>query len=131
MFSQHEKAYFRNSRASSGVEMMFFSEKVCTYDGLSKYGISTDSKGINRLKGPGVFEEPGAAHMGGRLPFQLSEMCESYRESDESQIYQAWLKGGNEGIQDFICLNSDFKGEDGDLDLNICGPPPTLSKEEL
>ena len=56
-----------------------FSEKVCTYDGVgSNYGISEEG-GVKRLKGPGVYEAPGAAQMGGRLPFRLAEMCETYR----------------------------------------------------
>ena len=57
----------------------FFSDKVCTFKGLGNYGITADT-GVNRLKGPGVYEAPGAAHMGGRLPFRLAEMCESYRK---------------------------------------------------
>ena len=30
-------------------------------------------------KGPGVFEGYGATQFGGKLPFQLIEMCETYR----------------------------------------------------
>ena len=59
--------------------LAFFSDKVCTFKGLGNYGITADT-GVNRLKGPGVYEAPGAAHMGGRLPFRLAEMCESYRK---------------------------------------------------
>ena len=57
-----------------------FPEKVCTYEGVgSNYGISEEERGVKRLKGPGVYEAPGAAQMGGRLPFRMAEMCETYR----------------------------------------------------
>ena len=54
------------------------------------------------FKGPGVFEGYGATQFGGRLPFRLAEMCETYRGAEEANIYQKWLDGGKvyQGIQD-------------------------------
>lgn len=42
---------------------------------------------------------------------------------DENRLYNAWLEGGkkHEALQKFLCFNSHFWGEEGDLDLNFCG----------
>ena len=66
--------------------------------------------------------------MGGRLPFRLVDMCETYRDAEESKIYQKWLEGGrvHDGIQEFLCYNTN--DNDLDLDLNNCG---RHLKEEL
>ena len=63
-------------------------------------------KGKNRLKGPGVFEAPGAAHMGGRLPFRLAEMCETYRDAEEMRLYSEWLNGGRQSFSAALTLKT-------------------------
>ena len=49
------------------------------------YGISPadGGSGGNRIKGPGVYNEPGVAQMGGRTPFRLAEVCGNLRDVDE------------------------------------------------
>ena len=43
----------------------------------------------HRLKGPGVWDEPGAAHMGGKTPRRLSELCAQYMDNlEEYSLYQ-------------------------------------------
>ena len=60
----------------SVVYSSFLSDKTChrsTYDG---YGITVEEGSTkNRLKGAGVFDAPGVAHMGGRTPFRSVLTC--------------------------------------------------------
>jgi len=53
--------------------------------------------------------------------FQLS-----HRDADEFKIYKVWKSGGRYGLQDFLCFNTQYKGqnnneEDEEFDLNFCG----------
>ena len=58
----------------------YISDESCNKEGpLGQYGISAD-KGTNRLKGPGIYQSPGASHMGGLMPSRLAQMCETYRQ---------------------------------------------------
>ena len=62
--------------------MFYFiiADESCNKEGpLGQYGISAD-KGTNRLKGPGIYQSPGASHMGGLMPSRLAQMCETYRQ---------------------------------------------------
>jgi hypothetical protein len=44
---------------------------------------------VHRLKGPGVWDEPGAAHMGGKTPFRLADLCSNYFENmEEAELYK-------------------------------------------
>ena len=51
----------------------------------------------------------------------------SDRDADEFQIYKVWKSGGRYGLQDFLCFNTQYKGqnnneeEDEEFDLNFCG----------
>lgn len=93
-------------------------ETVCTFETFAtQYGLSEDENGVKRLKGPGVYEAPGAAHMGGRLPFRLLDMCDTYRQLEETEMYDQWIKGGLGSLQNFLCFNP----KEDDLDLNFCG----------
>ena len=48
---------------------------------------------VHRLKGPGVWDEPGAAHMGGKTPIRLAELCEQYMDNlEEYSLYQVNLQ---------------------------------------
>ncbi len=113
-------------------EYLSISDKVCHPSTYQNYGVSAD-QGVNRLKGPGVYEAPGAAHMGGRIPFRLTEMCETFREADDSKIYNVWLRSGrvHHGLQRFLCFNKELKGEEGTLDLNLCGRKGSEHAEKL
>ncbi len=49
---------------------------------------------IHRLKGPGVWDEPGAAHMGGKTPIRLAELCSQYMDNlDEYSLYKVICYG--------------------------------------
>ncbi len=65
----------------------FLSDNTCTSDEFNQYGISPWSEkgaaGGNRIKGPGVFDEPGVAQMGGRTPYRLAEVCGNLRDVEE------------------------------------------------
>jgi hypothetical protein len=44
---------------------------------------------VHRLTGPGVWDEPGAAHMGGKTPFRLADLGSNYFENmEESDLYK-------------------------------------------
>jgi len=111
-------------------------DDTCSEEGpLGQYGISADT-GDNRLKGPGIYQAPGASHMGGRMTYRLASMCEAYREADELWIYEIWLSGELDGLRqlsDFLCFNSHYKGEEDDLNLNLCGGGkfPNTHREKL
>ena len=58
------------------------------------------------------------------------------READELWIYEIWLSGELDGLRqlsDFLCFNSHYKGEDDDLNLNLCGGGkfPNTHREKL
>ena len=60
----------------------------------------------------------------------------TFREADELWIYEIWLSGELDGLRqlsDFLCFNSHYKGEDDDLDLNLCGGGkfPNTHREKL
>ena len=72
------------------VRINFFfllSDNTCTSDVFNQYGISPGSEkgatGGTRIKGPGVFDEPGVAQMGGRTPYRLAEVCGNLRDVEE------------------------------------------------
>lgn len=64
------------------IQFIFYfiiADDTCSEEGpLGQYGISADT-GDNRLKGPGIYQAPGASHMGGRMTYRLASMCEAYR----------------------------------------------------
>ena len=60
----------------------------------------------------------------------------TFREADELWIYEIWLSGELDGLRqlsDFLCFNSHYKGEDDDLDFNLCGGGkfPNTHREKL
>ncbi|TRY73642.1 hypothetical protein TCAL_11750 [Tigriopus californicus] len=82
-------------------------EQVCTYQNFEKYGISS-YQGENRLKGPGIFDEPGLAQMGGKTPFRLAQLCGAFMDLDEMVIYEYWARNGrtSHALKEFLCVES-------------------------
>lgn len=48
------------------------------------YGLH-EKDGENRLKGPGVNDDAGIAHMGGKTPYRIAEMCNMFM-GEEDQV---------------------------------------------
>ena len=48
------------------------------------------------FQGPGLAEEPGIAHMGGKTSTRLVDSCGMYLEADEMSIYEAWIRGNKQ-----------------------------------
>ncbi len=61
---------------------------------------------MGQPQGPGVYDEPGVAQMGGRTPFRLADLCENLMDLDEMRIYQWWINGGRivTTLREFLCL---------------------------
>jgi hypothetical protein len=83
---------------------------VCHSETFKNYGMALDSSsGRNRLKGPGIYDEPGVAHMGGRTPFRLADICRQIVSGDdvltESDLYEHWLVSNRKpaALVDLVC----------------------------
>ena len=59
------------------------------------------------IKGPGLVEEPGVAHMGGKTPTRLVDSCGMYLEADEMAIYESWLRANKQVIKQSLPLPQD------------------------